>query len=170
MGGLCYVWPMGNPAGIKRNFDALEKRRLEAFKLLKSGVHQAEVARRLGVHRQSVSRWARAVDAKGKAALLKAGRAGRLPRLSSRQKEQIKAALLKGPEAHGYSTGLWTIGRVGSLIQQQTGCQYHPGHVWKILRSLGWSSQRPTGRALERDEKAIAEWKKKGWPQIKKKP
>lgn|SRR5579862_906790 len=161
---------MGNPAGVKRNFEALEKRRFQAFKLLKAGWSQAEVSRRVGVHRQSVSRWDRAAKAKGKAALLKAGRAGRLPRLSPVQKEQIKTALLEGPEAHGYATGLWTIARVGALIKEQTGCEYHAGHVWKILRSLGWSSQRPTGRALERDEKAIAQWKKKGWPQIKKKP
>ncbi|HET7589456.1 MAG TPA: winged helix-turn-helix domain-containing protein [Solirubrobacterales bacterium] len=161
---------MGNPAGIKRNFDALERRRLRAFKLLKAGVSQAEVARRVGVHRQSVSRWAQAAKLKGKAALLKAGRAGRLPRLSATQKEQIKKALLQGPQAHGYATGLWTIGRVALLIERQTGCRYHPGHVWRLLRSFGWSSQRPTGRALERDEKAIARWKKQDWPRIKKKP
>ena len=92
---------MGNPAGVKRNFDALEKRRLKAFKLLDAGVPQAEVARRVGVHRQSVNRWAQATKGKGKAALLKAGRAGRLPRLSVPQQEQIKRALLQGPEAHG---------------------------------------------------------------------
>lgn len=161
---------MGNPAGVKRNFEALEKRRLKAFKLLDAGVTQAEVARRVGVHRQSVSRWAQAAKVNGKAALLKAGRAGRLPRLSPTQKEQVKSALLQGPEAHGYPTTLWTIGRVADLIEQQTGCQYHPGHVWRLLRSFGWSSQRPTGRAVERDEKAIARWKKQEWPRIKKKP
>src|SRR5580658_9352433 len=80
------------------------------------------------------------------------------------------AGLLQGPEAHGYATTLWTIGRVGALIEQQTGCQYHPGHVWRLLRSFGWSSQRPTGRAMERDEKAIAHWRKQEWPRIKKKP
>ena len=26
----------------------------------------------------------------------------------------------------------------------------HPGHVWRLLKQLGWSCQRPTGRALER--------------------
>jgi len=161
---------MGNPAGVKRNFDALEKRRLTAFGLLEAGLPQAEVARRVGVHRQSVGRWARACAAKGKTALLKAGRAGRPPRLSAAQKERIKAALVKGPEARGYATMLWTIGRVAALIREQTGLKYHPGHVWRILRSLGWSSQRPTGRAVERDEKAIAVWKRQTWPALKKKP
>lgn len=41
------------------------------------------------------------------------------------------------------------------------------GHVWRILRQLGWSPQRPVGRALERDEAAIEHWKKKAWPGIK---
>jgi len=161
---------MGNPAGVTRDFNALEKRRLKAFKLLDAGVPQAEVARRVGVHRQSVSRWAQAAKAKGQSALLKAGRAGRLPRLSASQQEQIKTALLQGPEAHGYPTALWTIGRVANLIEEQTGCQYHPGHVWRLLRSFGWSSQRPTSRAVERDEQAIARWKRRDWPRIKKKP
>jgi transposase len=161
---------MGNARGVKRDFDALEKRRFAAQKLLTAGIHQSEVSRRLGVHRQSVSRWALALQQKGKQALRKAGRAGRLPRLSLKQKESIKAALVKGPEAHGYATALWTIGRVGALIEEKTGVKYHKGHVWRVLRGLGWSSQRPVGRALERDEVAIAHWKKKQWPAIKKKP
>ena len=31
------------------------------------------------------------------------------------------------------------------------GVDYHEGHVWKILRGLGWSPQRPVGRARERN-------------------
>jgi hypothetical protein len=31
---------MGNPAGVKRNFDVLEKRRMAAAKLLKEGIHE----------------------------------------------------------------------------------------------------------------------------------
>jgi transposase len=161
---------MGNARGVKRDFNALEKRRLAAVKLLQAGVHQSEVARRLAVHRQSVSRWAAALRNQGKEALRKAGRAGRPPRLSAEQKQRLKAELVKGAQAHGYSTALWTIGRVAALIKELTGVEYHPGHAWRILRSLGWSSQRPVGRAVERDEKAISHWKKKQWPAIKKKP
>jgi transposase len=161
---------MGNLAGVKRDFNALEKRRFAAVKLLEAGVHQSEVARRLDVHRQSVSRWAITLRKQGRQSLRQAGRAGRLPRLTAAQKEVLKAALVKGPQAYGYDTALWTIGRVAALIKEQTGCEYHPGHVWKILRNLGWSSQRPVGRALERDEAAIEHWKKRQWPAIKKKP
>jgi hypothetical protein len=71
-----------------------------------------------------------------------------------------------GAEAFGYDTGLWTAARVAQLIEQECGIAYHPGHVWRLLRQLGWSCQRPTGRALERDEQAIAQWKRKRWPEI----
>jgi hypothetical protein len=35
---------MGNPAGVKRDFEALERRRFEAFRLLKQGLSEAQVA------------------------------------------------------------------------------------------------------------------------------
>ena len=56
------------------------------------------------------------------------------------------------------------------LIESECGVRYHEAHVWRILRSLGWSCQRPSGRALERDEPAIAHWQRYRWPQLKKKP
>jgi len=44
---------------------------------------------------------------------------------------------------------------VAHLIEEEFGIHYHAGHVWKILRQLNWSVQRPTGRALEGDEADI---------------
>lgn len=161
---------MGNPAGVRRNFEELEKRRMAAGRLLAQGVSQSEVARRLGVHRQSVIRWARQLKRAGLRGLRQVGRAGRKPQLSSLQLQQLERALQRGPEALGYSTGLWTAGRVRELIESECGVRYHPAHVWRILRKLNWSCQRPTSRALERDEEAIRRWKKVQWPRIKKKP
>ena len=59
--------------------------------------------------------------------------------------------------------------RVAKLIEQQHGVRYDASQVWRILRKLNWSCQRPTGRARERDEHAIQQWKKVRWPQLKKK-
>jgi len=161
---------MGNPKGVRRDFDALEERRWEAARLLRKGLSQAEVARRVKVHRQSVSRWAKQLAEGGTASLKKAGRAGRKPRLSEADRRRVRRGLKQGPEALGYRNGLWTARRVAKLIEQECGVQYHPGHVWRILRELGWTVQRPTGQALERDEPAIREWKEKRWPALKKTP
>ena len=160
---------MGNAAGVRRDFEGLERRRMAAAELLKQGVSQSEVARRLGVHRQSVIRWVRQLAQSGRWGLKQAGRAGRKPKLSAGQLRKIEQALRRGPETLGYASGLWTAGRVRELIEHQCGVRYHEAHVWRILRQLGWSCQRPTGRALERDEKAIRYWKRVRWPWLKKK-
>jgi transposase len=162
---------MGNPAGVKRDFGALEKRRLEAVRVLeKSDLNQSEVARRLRVCRQTVSRWTEVFRAGGREALKKAGRAGRKPELTEADRERLEELLLQGPEKLGYETPLWTCARVAHLIDSEFGVDYHPGHVWKILDDLGWSCQRPVGRARERNEEAIRRWRRVEWPAIKKKP
>ena len=161
---------MGNPAGVRRDFAALEVRRRAAARLLRQGLSQSQVARELGVHRQSVSRWARELGASGVRGLRKAERSGRPPKLSPAQLRDLERALKRGPEAFGYATGLWTAARVRALIEERSGVRYHQDHVWRILRRLGWTCQRPTGEALERDEQGIQHWKKSRWPQLKKKP
>jgi transposase len=161
---------MGFPAGVRRDFEALEQRRMQAARLLAKGLSQSEVARQVGAHRQSVSQWAAELKEKGRAGLKKAGRAGRKPRLSAADRKRIGEGLKRGPQALGYETNLWTTARVAHLIEEECGIAYHPGHAWRILRQLGWSCQRPSGRALERDEEKIRRWKQKRWPAIKKKP
>lgn len=161
---------MGNPKGVRRDFKALEKRRLQALSLFAGNLNNSEIGRRLKVSNQTVSRWRNEIAVGGPEVLKSAGRAGRKPQLSEADKQALIKGLLAGPEKLGYSTPLWTCDRVGHLIGQEFGIDYHPGHVWKILRQLNWSPQRPVGRALERNEVAIAEWKCKTWPAIKKKP
>jgi len=164
---------MGNVRGFKRDaecFRNLEQRRLKGARLLEQGLHQAEVARRVGVHRQSVSRWAGQLEEAGRAGLKRAGRAGRKPKLSEADRKRIEQGLKQGPEALGYPTSLWTSQRVARLIEQECGIRYTTTHVWRLLKQLGWTCQRPVGRALERDDEAIRRWKKQRWPALKKTP
>jgi transposase len=148
---------------------AREARRLRAAELFGQGVHQAEVARQLGVSRQAVSRWHARYEQGGLDALRSRGPTGPDPRLSDAQLAKIEQALLKGAKAAGFETDLWTLERIGVVITQLTGVRHHPGHVWKLLRQrLGWTLQRPERRASERDEQAIARWVAHEWPRIKR--
>lgn len=160
---------MGNPRGVKRNFVALEQRRFEAVRLFDEDLNNSEIGRRLKVSNQTVSRWRKQHQKGGDAALRRAGRAGRLPGLKAADRGRLVDLLQQGPERLGYETPLWTCERVAHLIQRNFQLDYHPGHVWRILRQLNWSVQQPVGRALERNEALIAEWKQQRWPEIKKK-
>ncbi len=154
----------------RRDFAGLEQRRKQAGKLFGKGKSQADVARELGVSRQSVSRWYADWQTNGAKGLATAGRAGRLPRLDDRQLAHVAAELEKGARAHGYPTDLWTLARVAEVIEATTGVSYHPGQVWRVLHQMGWSRQRPARRAVERDDEAIARWASEDRPRIKKRP
>jgi transposase len=147
----------------------MEERRLRAADLFRKGVIPAEVARQLGVSHQVVSDWRKAWRQGGRAALRGKGRAGRPRKLSPAQLRKVEKALKKGAEANGYTGDLWTLPRAAEVIEQVTGVSYHPGYVWYLLRKqLGWTWQRPSRRAKERDDEAIEQWVQERWPQLKK--
>ena len=132
---------MGNRAGVRRDFEGLEERRLRAAQLLREGVPQAEVARQVGAHRQSVSRWEALLKRGGLRALKKAEHAGRQARLRPEELRRIEKGLKRGPEALGYETSLWTAWRVAHLIEQECEVKYHPVQAWRILRKIKGKSQ-----------------------------
>ena len=160
---------MGNPAGVRRDFAALEARRMEAARLLRQGLSQSEVARAVGVHRQSVSRWARELEESGMRGLRKAERTGRPAKLSPAQLRDLERALKRGPEAFGFASGLWTARRVRDLIEYRTGVRYHEDHVWRILRKLNWTCQRPSGQGAGTRRGRGSGSGRSRWPRIKKK-
>src|SRR5206468_6269829 len=136
------------PFRPRRDFAGLEARRKRAARLFADGrLNQSEIARRLGVSSVSVNRWFHAWHRGGVAALRKAGRAGRKPRLDRADLKMLDQALREGALAYGFSTELWTLPRVARVIEEITGVHYHPGHVWRILQGLDWSLQRPARRA-----------------------
>lgn len=141
---------------------------MHAARLLTRGLSEAEVARRVGAHRQSVNRWAQQLATEGRDGLKRAPRTGRPPKLSPTDLQRIERGLTRGPDALGYRTSLWTAWRVADLIERECGVAYSTVHAWRILRALGWTPQRPAGRALERNEPAIMRWKRERWPELKK--
>jgi len=56
----------------------------------------------------------------------------------------------------------------GTVIERTFGVKYHPCHVWRIVRELGFTAQKPKRRARERDEAAIERWRREDCPRIKK--
>jgi transposase len=136
--------------------------------MLKQGLTPAVVARTLKVSAVSVGRWKKAMDEGGIKALAAKPVPGRPPKLGPAQRQRIGKLLLKGPAHFGYHTELWTLERVAEVIYKTFGVSYDPSQVWRILVALGWSCQKPESRARERDEKAIARWRRVDWPRIKK--
>ena len=114
----------------------LEQRRLRAVRLLGEGFSPVEVARQIGVDRRSVRRWKAAARRGGTAAVTAKPASGRPRRLTRRDLTRLRRMLLKGAQAAGLPTDLWTCPRVAWLIQRQFEIQYHPAHVSRVLHGL----------------------------------
>jgi len=148
----------------------LEKRRLKAIDLLDEGLSLSEVGRRVGAAPISVKRWRDSRLEHGDESLQAKPVPGRPAKLDVKQQRRLIAILKKGALASGYRTDLWTTARVVEVIENNFGVKYHRDHIGRLLKSLGWSWQKPTKRALERDDEKIEKWKEEDWPRIKKTP
>ena len=92
---------------------------------------------------------------------------GRLARLNDEPLQALGRALLQSPTEHGFGTELWTLKRVGALIEHEHGVKFSQTHLRRILGTLGFSAQEPERRAIERDEDAAQLCKRKTWPALK---
>jgi transposase len=148
----------------------LERRRRRAIGLLGEGSSVTEVARRVGSSHSSVILWRDRHHRLGAEGLAAKPVPGRPPRLRRAQLRRLPRMLLRGALAWGYATELWTTSRIAEVIRREFGVRFHRAQVGRLLHKLGWSCQKPERRALERDEAAIAHWRRYRWVAIKKKP
>jgi len=154
----------------KSGLDEAVRRRVRAGRLLLAGKSPPEVARLVGAPRQTVYRWREVLEDGGIDALRDMSKGGRPAQLGAAELTRLYVMLLEGAPAHGFATPLWTLKRVRQLIEREFGVRYSEVHIWRLLGQLGLSNQKPERRALERDEAAIEQWRKRSWPALKKTP
>lgn len=147
--------------------DEATRKRVRAGRLMLAGKTPAEAAHAVGVARQTAYTWKARLDEGGIDAL-RAMVKGRPAQLDSGQLDGLRVALLQGALAHGFGTQLWTLKRVRVLIERLYGVTFSEVHVWRLLGSMGFSPQKPERRAIERNEAAVQEWKRRTWPALKK--
>src|SRR3954447_17792336 len=151
--------------------EQMEERRLAAARLLRQGrLSQAQIARKLGVSRASVCRWAATLAQEGVHGLEARAISGRSPRLDEKAWARLGRLLDRGAMAAGFATERWTLKRIAALIECAFGVRYHPRYLERPLRAHGFSVQRPATRARERNELVIAAWPKREWIVLKRRP
>jgi len=161
---------MGRWALRHRDAATLEERRLNGIALLRSGLSQAEVARRLGVTPVAVCQWKNALEGGGREALRALPRPGRPPLVAREHQAALPEMLAKGALAYGFSTDLWTIPRIVKVAEAQWGVRYSETAMWRLLKRHGLSWQRPRRQAREKDLLKVRNWRNRSWPRYKKKP
>src|SRR5215211_4209066 len=148
--------------------DWREMRRLRAWALKAKGWSQEKIAEALGVTAGAVSQWMRRGREGGVAALKRRVAPGPTPKLTAEQRVELPVLLARGAEAFGFRGDVWTAKRVAAVIRREFGVRYHPNHIGKLLRAVGWSVQKPVQRASQRNEAEIEAWRTERWPALKK--
>jgi putative transposase len=75
---------------------------------------------------------------------------------------------VRGARAKGHQTELGTLARIAQVVWQEFHIRYRPNALWYLLRGMGRSCQKPERRAWQRNDTAIAHWKRYVWPHMKK--
>src|SRR5882762_3422223 len=155
--------------GRKLSHKALEHMRMLAVRrVTEDGERPSEVMDSLGLCRTSIYPWLRRYKDQGLEALVEKISQGPEPRLSEKQRQQVRRWILgKDPRQHGFDFGLWTRRIVQTLIQEKLGIELGLTAVGRLLAGLEITPQKPLRRAYERDPEAVDLWVKETYPQLK---
>jgi transposase len=145
-------------------------RRAKAITDYMQGVRVVELAKQLDVARSAINTWLRAYETRGVEGLKTRKPPGASPRLTPEQHEDLDQALRAGPQAAGFTSGVWTGPLVRQYIFEHFGVGYHNHHLPRLLHKLGFSVQRPRKRLARADAQAQAAWVNERLPAIKKRP
>jgi transposase len=143
-------------------------RRFHAVLLNHQRHTSSRIAALLGAPRSKVSLWLGQYERYGWEALLEGHRSGRPKELTSAQLVQLDGVIDSGPIAYGFAAGVWTSPMIARVIEEEFNVRYHPGHVRKVLKALGFSVQRPRRKLAAADPGEQDRWQRYTYPRLKK--
>ena len=143
--------------------------RIQGIMMSIEGYSAPEISSILKLSNATVQPWIKNWNTFGEEGLFEGHRSGRNCRMSDSQKDTLCDIIESGPIAYGYNSGLWTSPMVTNVISEEFKILYHPGHVRKILKNLGFSVQRPTLELINKDPAEGHRWIRYKYPNLKKK-
>lgn len=164
------VFAMATIDGRTLDHKTLEHIRTQAVRrVIEDGERPSEVMRSLGLCRTTIYPWLRDFKEKGWDALVESIAEGPEPKMSDKQKQQVKRWILgKDPRQYGFDFGLWTRRIVQQLIKDKMAIELCLTSVGKLLASMDITPQKPLRRAYERDPQAVKLWLDERYPKLKK--
>jgi transposase len=144
--------------------------RVSAIRAHKSGMAVNDIAKMLGLHRGSVSRWITNYRRAGAKVLRSKKSSGRPKKIDCIEFiPKLKKVISRPATAFGFENSLWNCSRIQEVITQELGYKISTTTVWRSLKDIGLSYQKPERRALEQDPKLRKIWIDKTWPNLLRK-
>ncbi|MEI3011669.1 MAG: winged helix-turn-helix domain-containing protein [Sutterella seckii] len=156
--------------GRKATPEAQLELRRRCIVYFRDGVKRAEIARRLGLSRQWVTKIIKIYQTEGfdsavagKKRGLNEAAASEKRRLSREEEKKVANWIVdKNPAQLKFDFALWTAKAVRQLIYREFGRQLDLSN----LRSWGMTPQRPKKKAIQQDDAAVQRWLETDYPAI----
>ncbi len=139
---------------------ARAKARLQCAVLRKKGESQPFIAEVTGLPVTTVSGILRRFEERGVNGCYAIKQQGQPRKLSPNQRTQLKKILSGSPQKQGLPFVVWTTKLVQYIVHKKFGVSYVARQIQRILKSLGFSLQKPRPCHLKANKRLQAQFKK----------
>jgi transposase len=146
--------------------DLSEIKRIMALLSIVAGHFVNDVADILKISIETIRQAVHRFLLSGATALKSKSRPGRPPKLTKTQRRKLYDMIQKGPAAAGFPGACWRTPMIQHLIKIKFNVFYSVKYLSELLKNMGFSYQKATFVAANRDKKERKEWLKKTWPEI----
>jgi transposase len=154
--------------GRKLDHHALQVMRQQAIKAVREGQAVASVAAAFGLNATTVFRWLAKFAEGGQNALLAKPIPGRPPKVTAEEMRWIAQAVKDNtPQQFKFEFGLWTLSLLRELINREFGKSLSLESVRRVMKLLGFSTQKPLYQAWQQDAVLVKQWETETYPAIK---
>lgn len=154
--------------GRKLDHHALQVMRQQAIKAVREGQSVACVAAAFGMNATTIFRWLAKFADGGQNALLAKPIPGRPPKVTAEEMRWIAQAVKDNtPQQFKFEFGLWTLSLLRELINREFGKSLSLESVRRVMKLLGFSTQRPLYQAWQQDPVLVKQWENETYPAIK---
>lgn len=133
--------------------------RQQAIEAVRDGQPVASVAAAFGMNPTTVFRWLAKFAEGGQNALLPKPISGRPPRVSAEEMHWIANAVKDNPpQQFKFEFGLWTLSLLRELVNRGFGKPLSLEPVRRIMKLLGFSTQKPLYQSGQQDPVLVKQW------------
>ena len=155
--------------GRKLDHKTLEAIRKRAVQQVLDGKKPEDVADAYGMNHRTIYRWLEKYHYGGWDALKAKPIPGRPPKLTASQMKWLANLVReKDPRQLSFPFALWTLSMVREVIRRELGIHLSEVSVGRILKTLGFTPQRPLHKAWQQNPTLVSRWKSEDYPRIQK--
>lgn len=143
--------------------------RERAVKAILLGQRKVDVAKAYQIDYSTLFRWyQRYASTKKFSALVRQPGSGRRNLLDIQTRKNFIKIVTQPASEFGYETDFWTCRRLIQITEQQLNVKVSKSTMWRILRDIGLTYQKPERRYFETDDKLRKRWLRYEVPKIKR--